>query len=413
MTRLLRRQDGNALVTALLVSLVVMSFGLATLQLIDTEQHESRRQRERESSFQLAEGVLNTQIFRLSGGWPGTTDGAYSVPCTQTSTSEPQCPGSPALDSTYTAVDFGPAMTWNTYVRDNTGAVATFWSDRALTSTPAETFYTYDSNEDNRVWVRAQATVRGRTRTLVALVEAEKVPLNLPKATLVADHFDVTNNGNKTIIDTNGISDEFAASGPVYVRCEAPGRNGLDPSTSNACASYDNDKARAQIDPDTLDYTQKPAGISSDKLELLRIRAESDGNYFQGCPSSLQGSAPGEVVWIENAGTGCRFNGNDNFNTESRPGVVIVNRGSIVIDGGATFYGLIYHANADNSADALIDLGGNVSVFGSIQVAGRGGVYAGSSKVNLVFNPNYLEGIRTFGTAGIVQNSFREIRAGA
>jgi hypothetical protein len=57
-----------------------------------------------------------------------------------------------------------------------------------------------------------------------------------------------------------------------------------------------------------------------------------------------------------------------------------------------------------------VQLSGNTQVYGSIQVAGRGGVYAGSSKANLIFDPRSIENIKTYGTAGIVQNSLRELR---
>ena len=50
-----------------------------------------------------------------------------------------------------------------------------------------------------------------------------------------------------------------------------------------------------------------------------------------------------------------------------------------------------------------------MSVFGSIVIDGPGGLSAGSSKVNLVYDPNVFNGFKAFGTAGIVQNTFREI----
>jgi hypothetical protein len=58
----------------------------------------------------------------------------------------------------------------------------------------------------------------------------------------------------------------------------------------------------------------------------------------------------------------------------------------------------------------LVTLGGDVSIFGSIVIDGPGGLSAGSSKVNLVYDPNAVTGGRTVGTAGLVQNTFREIR---
>ena len=42
-------------------------------------------------------------------------------------------------------------------------------------------------------------------------------------------------------------------------------------------------------------------------------------------------------------------------------------------------------------------------------VDGNGGVLAGSSGTNIVFDPRAFDGARSFGTAGIVQNTWREI----
>ena len=83
------------------------------------------------------------------------------------------------------------------------------------------------------------------------------------------------------------------------------------------------------------------------------------------------------------------------------------------LNGTATFYGVIYHANVDESSDMLVTLTGNISVYGSIVIDGAGGLSAGSSKVNLVYNPNAFAGLKAFGTAGIVQNTFREIQGTA
>ena len=118
-----------------------------------------------------------------------------------------------------------------------------------------------------------------------------------------------------------------------------------------------------------------------------------------------------EMVFIEDAGTNCIFNGNSDYNTAAKPGYVVVAKGQLQINGTATFYGVIYHANVDNSSGKLIVLGGDVSINGSIVIDGNGGLVAGSSKVNLIWDPNVFNNLRAFGTASIVQNTFREINA--
>jgi Tfp pilus assembly protein PilX len=392
LNRRLADERGSALVTALLVMTILIAFAVSTAALVNSDQRDSRRERERESSFQVTEGTLNAQIYQLSTRWPGKTTTAYPAQCGQASTAA-DCPNGAAMQANFTGVDYGAGTVWTTQVRDNGGASPNFWTDDLLSSQPA-----YDANDDNFLWVRATATVRNRPRTLVALVEAENVTLNFPRATLVSGHFQTSNNGNKVIIDTNGASNQFSP-GDIIVRCSL---------STPGCASYDSSKG--QVEPNTIrSNTSQPRAVTVEALDQLRERAKAEGNYYAGCAPSLAGDQPGEMVFMEDA-TGCQWNGNATYNTLAKPGYVVIARGAIgTINGTATFHGIIYHANLDNVSTNLITLGGNVSIFGSIVIDGPGGLSAGSSKVNLVYDPNVFNGFKAFGTAGIVQNTFREI----
>ena len=386
-------ERGSALVSALLVMVILLAFGMTVAATAGTDQHDSRRERERESSFNITEGALNAQIYQLSTRWPGATaTTAYPESCTVGSTAS-DCPNGAALQANFESVDTASDVQWVTQVRDNGGASPNFWSDDLLASQPR-----YDRNDDNFVWVRASAVVRGRPRGLGALVEAENVTLNFPRATLVAGHFETSNNGNKVIIDTNGTSNQFSP-GDIIVRCSL---------STQHCADYDSNKG--QVEPNTIrSDPNQPRAVSVEALDQLRERAKADGNYYARCAPSLMGNQPGEIVFMEDA-TGCQWNGNNVYNTAAKPGYVVIARGAIgTINGTADFYGIIYHANLDNVSGDLLTLSGNVSIFGSIVIDGPGGLSAGSSKVNLVYDPNVFNGFKAFGTAGIVQNTFREI----
>jgi hypothetical protein len=392
-----RDERGSALVTALLVSMLFLITGFAVLSTVDVQQNASRLQRTGESSFQLAEGALNQQIYRLSNRWPITArtanvcGGGYV---------EDVCPSTDVLKAAFTNKDYGSwsKVSWTTEIRDNqTGTLSRYYSDAAAASAAG-----YDANGDRFLWLRAQAVVRGRTRTLVALVKAEELASKFtPNKTLVAGWFKGSNNGNKTLID-NGLS------GEVWVRC-ANGA-GFNPPVSN-CADYQADKSKGgQVQPERV-YAdpQYPSGMSVEALDQVRNQALSQGNYHQTCPPSLQGDKPGEVVFIESGD--CHYNGNDDYNTPTQKGAVVMARGTMRINGNATFWGIIYHANVDGATGERIVLGGNVEVNGGIVVDGPGGVVAGSSKRNVIHDPNAGNALRTFGTVGIVQNSFREITA--
>jgi Tfp pilus assembly protein PilX len=401
---LLASESGNALISALLIMGILAMFGMALLANVDTQQRESGRERQRESSFQMSEAVLNAQIYRLSSRWPASTTGSvtdsvglpYPDSCTKVSTSA-DCPNATALSQSLQGPDYDANVTWTTQIRDNSAAEPNYYSDSLLTTSP-----TYDRNNDGYLWVRATAVVKGKRRTLVALVKAEKTALTFPRHTMVAGWFTTTNNGNKVIIDNSG---GFPPS-EIVVRCSFPG--GAPPA--NNCADYQSGKG--QISPERV-YSDPtlPNAITPEALDSLRSAAVADGNYSTGCPASLQGNVPGEVVFIEDAGASCRFNGNNDYNTSAKPGFLVVAKGTLEINGTATFWGVIYHANVDDSNAAVVQLGGNVSINGAIVVDGRGGIFAGSSKVNIVWNPNVFNNLNAFGTAGIVQNTFREITA--
>jgi hypothetical protein len=402
----LASQNGSALVTAMLVMMIMMTLGVAVLGLVDNQQRESGKERQRESGFQLTEAVLNAQIYQLSNRWPScsvaTTCGpavAYPSSCTPASTYN-DCPKAATLTSAYSAVDYSRGVTWTTQIRDDDIAKPDFYSD-ALLSGPS-----YDLNDDGYVWARATSVVQGHRRTLVALVKAEKTTLNFPRHTLVAGWFTTTNKGNKVIIDNSG---GFSPPSEAIVRCAAAGT----PAPVTGCAEYE--AGKGQLSPERVSFDPNlPSAVTPEALDSLRSAAQADGNYYAAgsCPGSLQGNQPGETVFIEDASTCPIYNGNSDYNTAAKPGWVIIGRGQIRINGTATFYGVIYHANLDNVADpARVSLGGNVSINGSIVVDGNGGIDAGSSKVNLVWNPNVFNNLTAFGTAGIVQNTFREINA--
>jgi hypothetical protein len=392
---------GNALVPALMIMVMMLALGLGILSLVEGNQRDSRRERERESSFQLAEGLLNAEIYRLSTRWPNaTTDTPYPAICTAASTAA-DCPSGATLQSNFTGPDYGSGTAWKVQVRDNSSA-ANYYTESVVGSTDPSVLR--DGNNDNFLWVRAEATVRGRKRVLVALVEAENTVLNFPRAAVVAGRFATTNNGNKVIIDTNGSSNQFTP-GDVIVRCDL---------AQSTCADYERNKG--QISPDTVkSVPSQPSALSPEALDTLRQRAEGEGNYYadgKPCPPSLEGDKPGEVVFIENS-QNCSYQGNDTWNTPAKPGFLVIGKGQISLRGTTNFYGVIYHANTDNRTDTVVDLNGNTQVFGAITIDGPGALMAGSSKENVVYDPNVIGGLQGFGTASIVQNTFREIHGTA
>lgn len=409
MFRAVRSERGSALVVSMLVMLLFMGMTFATLQLVDTQQVESRKERERESSFALAEGALNSQIFLLSRQWPGNVSLAYTQACTPSTSADPLCPDSSTLSKSFSGADYNAGLQWTTEVYDNV--------TDPLDPTKTSQFYDdalvrqqlrYDANQDGVVWVRAQSNVRDRRRTLVALIRAERLDTLFPRNVVVANRITVGPNGRQTYIGTAG---SYA-----ILRCNGPSGTQL---SDAQCKNWGRPEHVGPNGEVRIIPTQKPA-LSPETVERFRETAKANGTYFSGpCAPTLTGA----VVFIENANcTPYDAPGNSEWNTAAQPGVLIVGSGQVGFKGNALYNGVIYMVNGSDgvgpvSSGNVVTVEGNSCIRGAVVIDGPGGIAVGSSNGsnrcngNIDFNANASNNLRAFGTAGIVQNSFREIVA--
>jgi hypothetical protein len=395
----LRADEGWAMVVAVMVTALMISLGLATAVVIDSQTQGSARERLDESSFNLAQGVLDSQIGILTAKWPGGSLATYPSQCTSASVSA-QCPDPTMLGLAYNSVDYSSAPSWTVQVRDNT--TGDFYSDTGTASAAH-----FDANGDGKVWVRATATVKNKIRAVVGLVQVDKQTEQLPHSTLIAGSLSISNNGNKPLICTKlpddlsskGCTSSSSQVGPVQVRCTS-----YTSSCLNIRSPINNS---VQISPYNVQVGYPTAAsLSADALNRLRSRAQSDGTYYSGtCPSSMQGPQAGMIVFVDNAN--CSYTSNPTFNSLTAPGVFIINNGTLSLGGNSTFYGVIYAANPPASSTP-VSLSGNTSVVGGINIDGNGQMVAGSSHINLVFDDFAFTKVTSYGTAHLVQNKWRE-----
>ena len=411
MTRL-RHEDGWALVTALLLMIIMMGFGLSTLALVDTQQDVSADGRQRETAFNVAEAALNAQTYALARSWAGqggagNTQIRQPASCTQASV-DARCPTAATLASLYSSPDTMPTASWTTNVRDNSGSAGaeSFWSESMITTAP-----TYDANGDGRLWVRSSSVVDGESRAMVALIRTEPQYEDLPRVTLLAGRFSIGNMGNKELIDTLGPS---ASTGPVQVRC-TPGLLDTTPCLGHRIAGGLGSLAElvalldVQISPN-VSVTGSTAGdaLSADALVRLKAAATANGTYYSSCPSSLAGS----VVYIETTAA-CNYQGNVTYNSDTAPGAIIMTGGSLTIAGNVKYHGVVYHANVSDSTATVVTITGAGRVQGGVVIDGLATLSAGNSgnaQVNIVFDDRVYSRLASYGGAGLVQNTWREIR---
>jgi Tfp pilus assembly protein PilX len=407
--RLARDEGGWALVTALMLMAVMVVGGASLMAAVDTETGSSKVERQRETAFNLAEAALNAQLFALSRDWAGkgmaanaaanTAANPYPAWCTPASTSS-RCPSSPALTSAFASTD-AAGSTWNTTVRDDGASpLDTFYSDDAIASQPG-----YDANKNGKLWVRAQATARGQTRTIVALVQAQQQEEDILHAAVAAGRLNLTNDGNKPLID---------GGGPVMVRCA------MVPSDPNGpCLGQEFGAGRFKDQPALMDFlqtqipgttpTSNPAmgtAMTPDAVARLKARAIADGTYFQTCdPTKLAGA----VVWIVQ-GTCAAPAGN--INAPDKPGMLILEKGTISVTAQTDFYGVVYALNAGSPpiSGPVVTVHADGVIHGGVLVDGPGVVEVGSNKSNVVYTPNAFKAVESYGSAGVIQNTWREIK---
>jgi hypothetical protein len=389
------------LATAVILMSLMMGLGLAAFSLVDSQTRESGNERIRESSFNVGEGLLGAQVFILSREWPkgnpavDATMPNYPSSCGPGVT-HPLCPDAQQLTEAFGGPDVAKGVQWETRVRDNWldppvaggcqaggGGTPGYYTDARMADAPR-----WDSNGDCRVWVRASATIDGKRRTMIGLVRVEQVAEQFPNNTLTAGKFRTLSAGAQTYIDTQGPT--LGQPGAVAVRCT---------TSDDSCTDYE--ASRDQVKPNVVER-----GFTGSALSPEALRRFEDTATVRD-PASCDKLA-GKVVYFKTANLNCTANAN--YNSPSSPGILIIENGSLILNGTINFYGVIYLGNAQGSSDYILTLRGNTQVFGSVAVDGNGGVQIGDSKLNLIYNPSVFSHLVSFGNAGIIQNTWREIR---
>jgi hypothetical protein len=407
--RLIASERGWAVVTAMMVMTAMLLLGLATVSLVDGETNASLRSRQSESRLNLTEGALATELFQLSHNWPTQSSPDYPD-CTDTSTAAP-CFTSAQLKANFSGVDLTKLPpTWKVQVRDDTGPQQTgtcdpaasnmggFYSDSAVLGQPSK-----DANNNCQLWVRAEGTLNGKKRVVVAKVRVDTRPVQFPISPFVAGSFATSNNGGKKIIvDGQGHAGQVRCTDVSSPSCvDFSGSQVANPSSITAG------------DPNLADTV-----LDDTTLDALRKTAQQNGTYYSSttagkttCPAD----ATGAVVFVEDLD--CQYAA-VNVNTATKQGIFVIAKGTLKITGNGDWYGAIYLANLQKTSGVVFDMKGTATVHGGVFVDGSGSISMGSSgnagqgEPNLIYDPTVFPPLQAYGTAGIIQNTWRELTAG-
>jgi Tfp pilus assembly protein PilX len=447
----LRREDGSALITALMMVIIVLGIGFAVLAYTDNQTHAAAYEQQREQAYALAEAALNAQIFQLSTHWPSTAASAYPASCTPTTAATTTgCPNPSNLAAAYPVTGTtcranaptdpwsGSSTTtngWATYVRDDGSSGGTdtsqLFNSSADLSQPQ-----YDANGDNVLWVRAVGVVNCRMVTVLSKVSAQFAVLPLPEAGITANGFATANNGNKIIVDTIGtyaqptpfIGDQQPGeAAPIDMRC-----GGL---TTSACESFRNSPSPGQVYPNTATPNAGVPAVSltTSQINALRSEAEMKGTYFgtdpytgystaTKCPTTMA-QLTGDPVFVEGP-CNIYIKSQNIANSATSPGVLAINNGTLTLDGGATFFGVLYMIDAQGAGGApcsgsdVLSIQGSSEVQGAMIVDGSGTVCFGSSgngsnaATNFVYDDRGFKNVIGWMGAAGTPNSFRVLPQG-
>jgi hypothetical protein len=393
----LGQEHGSTLVIAVIVISLMMGLGLATASYVDGEQSQSGRERVRESAFNIAESALDAQVLRLTQAWPEATGvGAYPLSCTPAAAASVLCPDTGSLEESAKTADYSSsacptgsaAPLWTTSVHDDGVPPADYYDAQVVNAQP-----TYDANGNGRLWVRASGTARCVQRTMITMVNQETTSLRFPRNVITANWFETSNNGNKVIVDTQGSSAQPAG---LVARCIAP--------FPSPCMNFQ----PGQVSPNTAQPspTTSAAAVSPVDLAAFKSRAMALNTYYPAgapCPSSLTGPA----VYVEGP---CDLG--SAANSEAAPGALYIGRGTFSLGGNSVFYGLLYMGNLQGSTGTVVSIGGTALIKGAVAIDGLGGLVAGSSKANVIFDDRVFDIFQGNRTVARTPSTFRELPSG-
>lgn len=418
-------ERGWVLVTSMTVLFIILTLGLVALQTVDTQTHTSGQETSGEAAFNLAESALDAETAQLGVQWPSAS-APWSAVCNQTTTPNTGCPGTSvtsSFNSAYAGKQYANPQ-WALQVFDNGWNPDTDYYSDAMSTGGADVQPNYDANKDDKLWVRAQATIAGQTRVVAAEVVRQPHVVSLPRNVITAGGTFTSNNGNKVIVNESDSVPNSGLTGSVDLRCGT-----VSPPTTpvygNLCAGWD--ASKGQLSPPTYStgYTDPTGGyqtLQNAQLASLENTASDNGTLYNGsCPPP---GAAGLIVVENPPGGGCSYNSNTTWNSNAAPGMLLFVNGWVYFSGTMNFYGIVYMADetgqpgpctstalqedeTKNGGNPIFTVHGTGTLYGALFVGNCGVVDAGSSAFNIQFDSDAFNGVVAYATPAEAKNTFQ------
>jgi Tfp pilus assembly protein PilX len=353
--RRLRSDEGGwVLVTAIILTSVMLVMGLSLSAVVDTQAHQSGSERVGDSAFNLAEGALNAESFLVSRSWPTVAPAASSCSTTQSINGNltTAAPVQSILASSFTARDYtNAAATWKINVCDDNNLSSDTWSDSKLGTAPG-----YDANNNGKLWIRAQTVVHGRTRAVAAMVNVQRPPVLPVGYSVLGGAF----SGQLTYATSQLTSGPLLGSlttsllgnhklvngGTIGVRC---GLSSL--CVEGVFSGLSATPLKNLLLANNTEQYGSSSAVSDDVIAGLRADAQRTNTYVSSVAAGAScipaGANATTVVFVDLVGTGNSPTQYCTINTNASPTykMVVVATGAVRVQGTGTLTSVLYGVN--------------------------------------------------------------------
>jgi hypothetical protein len=184
------------------------------------------------------------------------------------------------------------------------------------------------------------------------------------------------------------------------VRC-AVGASG--PSRGDPCLDYA--VTKGQVYPNSyISDTSIGDAMQAEEIMSLRNRAKASNQWYQNCPATIPSA---QLVFVENGP--CSISSSQVINSKQSPGLLVINQGTLTMNGGGAFFGLIYAVNSNDSTGNVVTITGGATVSGAIVVDGPGGIAINGNGMVVTYDSNVFNLVTTTQTINVIANSWREL----